>query len=63
MLIKLKEHEILIQNFGCTLKGVTDKFSGENFCGLFYDWDGGKLVLRSSYFIGACWLKEGQLAL
>ncbi len=63
LLIKLKEHEILIQNFGCTLKGVTDKFSGEKFCGLYYDWNDGKSVLKSSYFIGACWLEKNQLAL
>lgn len=63
MLIKLKEHEILIQNFGCTLKGVSDKFSGENFCGLYYDWHDRKSVLKSSYFIGACWLEKNQLAL
>ncbi|WXT99983.1 MAG: hypothetical protein Ctma_0689 [Catillopecten margaritatus gill symbiont] len=64
MLIKTQEHKTLIQNFGCSLKGVTNKFKGDNFCGLYYDWDkNNKQVLKTSYFIGACWLEENQLAL
>lgn len=64
MLINLKEHQSLIENYGCTLNGVTNKFKGDNFCGLYYDWEeNGKQVLKASYFIGACWLKENQLAL
>ncbi len=63
MLIKTKEHQTLIQNFGCALDGVTNEFKGERFCGLYYDWEDKKQVLKTSYFIGACWLEENQLAL
>lgn len=63
MLIKTTEHKTLIPNFGCTLEGVANKFSGDNFCGLYYDWENNTQVLKTSYFIGACWLEQNQLAL
>lgn len=63
MLLETTEHKALIPNFGCSLQGVTNKFSGDNFCGLYYDWENDKQVLKTSYFIGACWLKKNQLSL
>lgn len=62
--IELKEHQsFCLLPKEHKLEGVDNKFSGDNFCGLYYDWVGGEIALKTSYFIGACWLDEGNLAL
>lgn len=63
-MIKLKEH----QNFPLSpeeheLEGINNKSEGKNFCGIYYDWENNKQVLKTGYFIGACWLEENELAL
>lgn len=67
ILIQTQEHKSLCKSF-CFLpqfkpKNITNQAKGDVFAGLYYDWNDGKLVLKSSYFIGACWLEKNQLAL
>jgi hypothetical protein len=71
-LIQIQEHTELIQTQGqakfCFLpefetKGITYKSKGEVFGGLYFDFWKGQKQLKTSYFIGACWLEEKQLAL
>ncbi|SFV87866.1 hypothetical protein MNB_SUP05-SYMBIONT-5-912 [hydrothermal vent metagenome] len=64
ILIKLKEHQ---ESF-CFLpqhepKNITNKSKGDVFCGLYFDFFTGTKQLKTSYFIGTCWLEENQLAL
>lgn len=64
MLIKTQEHT---ESF-CFLpqdepKNITNQAKGDVFCGLYFDFWEGKKQLKTSYFIGACWLEENQLAL
>ncbi len=71
-LIQTQEHTELIQTQGqakfCFLpefetKGITCKPKGEVFGGLYFDFKEEQKQLKTSYFIGACWLEEKQLAL
>jgi hypothetical protein len=70
-LIQTQEHTELIQTQGqakfCFLpefetKGITYKPKGEVFGGLYFDFKEEQKQLKTSYFIGACWLEEKQLA-
>jgi 5-methylcytosine-specific restriction enzyme subunit McrC len=67
MLIKTQEHCNFNELF-CFLpkfepKKITNKAKGGEFCGLYYDFFTGEKQLKTSYFIGACWLAENKLAL
>lgn len=63
--IQTQEHDE--QNF-CFLpqfepKNITHKAKGGVFCGLYFDFFTGKKQLKTSYFIGACWIERNQIAL
>ena len=64
MLIKTQEHT----QFFCFFpefepKKLSNESDGDRFCGLYYDFFTGEKQIKTSYFIGACWLEESHLAL
>lgn len=44
-------------------KNITNQAKDGVFCGLYFDFFTGKKQLKTSYFIGVCWLEKNQLAL
>ncbi len=63
MLIKLKEHQSESFGLSCWLEDIPNEPNKRKYLGLYYDFWKGKRSVKSSYFIGACWLEKNQLAL
>lgn len=63
MLIKLKEHQSESSGLSCWLEDIPNEPNKRKYLGLYYDFWKGKRSVKSSYFIGACWLEKNQLAL
>ena len=57
--INIKEHSAideskLPEDFNREV--LTNASNPENYCGLLHEWGKDKLIIKSSYYIGACWL-------
>lgn len=63
ILIKLKEHQSDIYGLSCWLEDIPNEPNKRKYLGLYYDFWKGKKQLKTSYFIGACWIEKNQLAL
>ncbi len=63
MLLQLKEHQVDKYSLSCWLDDIPYEPLKTKYLGLHYDFWKGKKTVRTSYFIGACWLEAGHLAL
>jgi 5-methylcytosine-specific restriction enzyme subunit McrC len=62
-LIKIQEHAKFCFLPEFEPKNITNESNGKVFGGLYFDFKKGQKYFAASYFIGACWLEEKQLAL
>lgn len=62
-LIKLKEHQSKDFGLSCWPDDIPNESNKQKYLGLYYDYWQGKKSVKTSYFIGTCWLEENQLAL